>query len=105
MRLLLRSSASVLQIVRPLTAERHDFDKRSAGGVTEKRNFKVPASTLNGFHDESEHRLPIPTHYIVDSEVVTPGNGQSTPMSRLELRLQLRKRTWPEGARVTRVKL
>ncbi len=68
MPVLLRSSASVSQIVPPLTVERHDFDKRSVGGMTETRKLKVTVSTLDMFHDESEHTLPIPTRYIVDSE-------------------------------------
>jgi hypothetical protein len=101
MRVLLRSSACVSQIGRPLTVERHDFDKRPVGGMTEEWKLKVTASTLDSFHDEPEHRLPIPTHYIVDSEGVTPGKGQSTPLSRLELGLQLQKRTRAKRARMT----
>jgi hypothetical protein len=56
-----------------LTPERHDFDKRSVGGTTEKPKLKVTVSILDRFHDESEHRLPIPGRYIVDSEGMTPG--------------------------------
>src|SRR5215831_16701980 len=43
-----------------LALERHDFDKRSVGGMTEKQKLEVRLSTLDRFHDESEHRLPIP---------------------------------------------
>jgi hypothetical protein len=50
MRLLLRSSASVLQIVRPLIVEHHDFGKRSVGRMTEKRKLKVTVSTLDRLH-------------------------------------------------------
>lgn len=105
MRLLLRSAANVSQIIPPLTVERHDFDMRSGGRMTEKRKLKVTVSTLDRFHDESENRFPIPTRYIVDSEDVTPGGGQSTPMSHLELGLQLQKAYLGQRARVTRVKL
>jgi hypothetical protein len=62
-----------LRLFVQLTLERHDFDKRSVVGMTEKRKLKVTVSTLDRFHDESEHRLPIPARYIVDSERVTPG--------------------------------
>ena len=43
-----------------LTLERHDFDMRYVGRMTEKRKLKVTVSTLDRFHDESEHRLPFP---------------------------------------------
>ena len=43
-----------------LTLERHDFDKRSVVGMTEKRKLKGTVSTLDRFHDESEHHLPFP---------------------------------------------
>lgn len=49
MLVLLRSTASVSQIVPPLTVERHDFDKRSVGGTTEKRKLKVTVSTVHRF--------------------------------------------------------
>jgi hypothetical protein len=62
-----------LRLFVQLTLERHDFDKRSVVGMTEKRILKVTVTTLDRFHDESEHRLPIPARYIVDSEGVTPG--------------------------------
>ena len=39
-----------------LTLERHDFDKRYVAGMTEKRKLNVTVSTLDRFHDESEHR-------------------------------------------------
>jgi hypothetical protein len=39
--------------------------------MTEKRKLEVRGHTLERFHDESEHRLPIPARYIVDSEGVT----------------------------------
>jgi hypothetical protein len=54
-----------------LTLERHDFDKRSVGGMTEKAELEVTVSTLDRVHDESEDRLPIPARYSVDSEGVT----------------------------------
>jgi hypothetical protein len=62
-----------LRLFVQLTLERHDFDKRSVVGMTEKRKLKVTVSTLDRFHDESEYRLPISARYIVDSEGVTPG--------------------------------
>ena len=84
MRLLLRSSAGVLEIVCPTDAlERHDFDKRSVVGMTEKRKLKVTVSTLDRFHDESEYRLRIPARYIVDSEGVTPGREVNADYTRL----------------------
>ena len=43
-----------------LTLERHDFDKRSVGGMTEEQKIKATVSTLDKVHDESEHRLPSP---------------------------------------------
>ena len=100
MRVPLRSSASASQIVLLLTVERQDFDKPAVGGMTEERKLKVTVSTLDRSHDETEHRSPTPTRYIVDSEGVTPARGQSTPMSRLELGLQLQRRTWVKRARV-----
>jgi len=62
-----------LRLFVQLTLERHDFDKRSVVGMTEKRILKVTVSTLDRFDDESEYRLRIPARYIVDSEGVTPG--------------------------------
>lgn len=62
-----------LRLFVQLTLERHDFDKRSVVGMTEKRKLKVTVSTLDRFRDESEYRLRIPARYIVDSEGVTPG--------------------------------
>jgi hypothetical protein len=40
--------------------------------MTEKRKLKVTVSTLDSFHEESQYRLKMPAHYIVDSEGVTP---------------------------------
>ena len=71
-----------------LTLERHDFDKWSVVGMTEKRKLKFTVSTLDRFHDESEYRLRIPARYIVDSEGVTPGrevNADYTIRPDLEL--------------------
>jgi len=39
--------------------------------MTEKRKLKVTVSEVDRFHEESEHRLPIPARQIVDSKGVT----------------------------------
>ena len=88
-----------------LTLERHDFDKRSVVGMTDKRILKVTESTLDRFHDELEYRLPIPPRYIVDSEGVTPGRGRQRRYRLWNCVCNCKRRTWPERARVTRVKL
>lgn len=62
-----------MRLFAQLTLERHDFDKRSVVGMTEKRKLTFTVSTLDRFHDESEYRSPISARYIVDSEGVTPG--------------------------------
>jgi hypothetical protein len=94
-----------LRLFVQLTLERHDFDKRSVVGMTDKRILKVTDSTLDRFHDESEYRLPIPPRYIVDSEGVTPGRGRQRRYRLWNCVCNCKRRTWPERARVTRVKL
>jgi hypothetical protein len=65
------SRRAYFRLLVQVTPERHDFDKRPVGGMTEEPKLKIRVSTLDRFHDESKHRLPIPARYIVDSEGVT----------------------------------
>src|ERR1700728_3763344 len=83
-----------------LTPERHDFDKRSVGGMIEKPKLKVTVSILDRFHDESEHRLAIPGRYIVESEGMTPGRGRQRRCRVWNCVCNCKRRTSPKRAKV-----